>query len=122
MAYISINGTALARPPMTVTPSYNDLSSENSGRNAAGEMLKDRIATKVKLELEWSGLTASQAASILTAILTDIFFSVTYQDPKTNANRTITCYAGDPQLEVAYIDPITNKPFYRSMKISLIQK
>lgn len=118
---ISINGTPLARQPKSYIPSYNDISSENTGRNALGQMLKDRIAVKVKLELEWSGLTADQAASILQA-LSPIFFSVTYPDAKTDSNRTMTCYAGDPQLTTDFLDPITGKPFYRDMKISLIEQ
>ncbi len=118
---ISINGTPLARQPRTYTVSRNDLSSENSGRNAQGDMLKDRIATKVKMELEWGGLTYSQAASILTAI-SSIYFNVTYPDPKTGSDRTMECYAGDPQLTVDFLDPHTGKPYYRDMKVSLIER
>lgn len=118
---IKINGVTLARQPKTWTPSYNDLASEQSGRNALGQMLKDRIATKVKLELEWSGLTYSQASSILQAI-SPIYFSVTYPDAKTGGNRTMTAYAGDPQLTMSHIDPASGKPFYRDMKVSLIEQ
>jgi hypothetical protein len=118
---IKINGVALARQPMRYTPSYNDLASEQSGRNALGQMLKDRIATKVKLELVWGGRRWSQASSILQAI-SDIYFTVTYPDVKTGSDRTMTCYAGDPQLTVSHIDPVSGKPFYRDMKVSLIER
>lgn len=118
---IKINGNPLAKQPQRYTPSYNDLSSEATGRNALGQMLIDRIATKVKLELEWGGLDWIQASSILQA-LSGRLFTVTYPDAKTGTDQTITCYAGDPQMVTSHIDPVSGKPYYRDLKISLIEQ
>ncbi|MDD4797124.1 MAG: hypothetical protein PHO66_05095 [Eubacteriales bacterium] len=117
---IKINGVPLSRQPQAVSVSYNALAAETSGRNAKGQMLIDRVAIKAKLELKWGGLTAAEAAGILSAI-SGVFISVTYDDLKAGAPKTITCYTGDPQMEVSH-KLANGQYYYKSLSVSLIEQ
>ena len=66
----------------------------NAERNAQGQMMIDRIATKRKLELEWKSLKQAEISYLLNAVK-DIFFEVTYPDPMTGNTETKLFYVGD---------------------------
>jgi hypothetical protein len=94
MAILQIGGSSVP-DPSEFTWTLTDLSSDNSGRNAAGSMMKDRIAQKVKLACKWPFLTQAQAASLLQAVNATIFFTATYPDPMAGVTATNTFYVGD---------------------------
>lgn len=88
---ISINGVAIATPK-TFEPAINDLDGE-SNRNANGEMIRDRIAVKRKLNCEWGPLTQGEISTLLNAV-SSVFFTVTFPDPQLGM-ITKTMYVGD---------------------------
>lgn len=91
---IMINDVKLPNPSeMAVTISDYDASSDTVGRNSQGELFRDRVCIKRKIDLTWKLLTAEQMALILNAV-EDVFFTVTYYDPK-DGEKTITGYVGD---------------------------
>lgn len=93
-----INGVEVTAPKkLKVTISDID---GKSKRNTKAQMLRDRIAVKRKLECEWPPLTSSQISQILNAV-SDVFFSVTYIDPK-DGEVTKTCYVGDRPSALMY--------------------
>lgn len=51
MSQLIINGVTVV-PPKSFQVSVNDVDGE-TGRNANGDMVRDRITTKRKLECEW---------------------------------------------------------------------
>jgi hypothetical protein len=57
-------------------------------------MIKERIATKAKIELSWAFLSAEDTKTILQAVSADSFW-VGYMNPVTNAYTTKEFYAGD---------------------------
>lgn len=89
---LKINGVATATPKV-FRVEIMDLDGE-SHRNARGDVLRDRIATKRKLNCEWGPLTNSQISIILKAVQ-GVFFAVEYPDPLTSEMRTGTFYVGD---------------------------
>lgn len=89
---LKVNGVAIATPSVFKVV-ISDLDGE-SNRNANGELLRDRIAVKRKLECEWPLLTTSEASTLLQAVQ-DVFFTVTYPDPMVGGNTTKTFYVGD---------------------------
>jgi predicted molibdopterin-dependent oxidoreductase YjgC len=104
------------------TPSELNVGIQNiskAERNARGTMIIERIATKRKLELQWKYLTPSQLSTVLNAV-DPVFFSVTYQDPQTNASRTATFYSGDRTLGM--FDFQNGVPRYKDVKFSLIER
>lgn len=73
---------------------YQDISQPDSGRTLDGKMQKNRIGQKVKIELEWKGVSDEDASTILTAFDPE-FVDITYRDTKTNSILTKNFYTGD---------------------------
>lgn len=91
--FFTINGVNVTQPAEV---SYNryDLDSEDSFRSLSGEMQRDRVAVKVKLECRWNALTAQQMSQLLKA-MDDVFFDINYFDPHQGGYVTKTFYVGD---------------------------
>ena len=88
---LKINGVAIAAPKVYQVD-ISDLDGE-SNRNAKGELIRDRIAVKRKLNLEWGSLTQSEIQTLLKAV-SSVFFTVTFPDPQLGL-ITKTMYVGD---------------------------
>lgn len=117
MANILFLGTAYVKTPKKLTVGIYDVSS-SADRNAAGEILIDRVAVKRKIECEWGPLTNAEISDILTKV-TSVFFTVKYPDPLTGTEKTITCYVGDRTAPI-YKDSGT--PVWEGLKMNLIEK
>lgn len=80
-----------------------DLDSENTSRNEAGYMNRDRIRSGVyKIVAKWR-LTASQLAPFVTAI-SGVSFSVRFLDLTTASYVTRSMYVGDRSASVVVGD------------------
>lgn len=89
---LSVNGVSL-KTPKTFSVGIQAVDGD-SGRNAKGDMVRDYITTKRKLDIEWGPLTDSEISTILKAV-SGVFFSVTYPDPMEGKMLTKTFYVGD---------------------------
>lgn len=88
---LKINGVAIATPKVYEV-TVQDLDGETN-RNANGDMIRDRIAVKRKINLEWPPLSQSEISTLLTAV-SGVFFTVTFPDPQDGL-ITKTMYVGD---------------------------
>ena len=79
--------------PSTLTIGYQDVDYD-SGRTADGTMQRNRVAQKVKLQIEWPHMKPADVKKVLQAV-TPVWMQVTYLDPLTNSRKTKTMYAGD---------------------------
>lgn len=102
---IKIGSTYLPDPKRGgLTVSIKDLDSSSTGRNQMGTMMRDRIAVKREIQYQAPPLTNAQIKSALSA-MSNATFSLTYPDPMTGGNRTITAYVGDRSAPAySYID------------------
>lgn len=66
-------------------------------RNALGDMVIDRIATKRKIELDLKMLSPEEVSKVLRAV-SPVFFEVEYFDPQENSVQTRTFYSGDRNI------------------------
>ncbi len=89
---IKVNGVDISTPK-TFEVVIQDLDGEQSSRDQSGNMHRDRVAVKRKLQLEWPPLTQNEISTLLTAV-SGVFFSVTYPDPQAGT-VTKTMYVGD---------------------------
>jgi hypothetical protein len=89
---LKINGVAVATPK-TFKVTINDLDGE-SNRNARGELIRDRVAVKRKLDCEWPALNMAEISTLLKAVQ-NIYFQVEYPDPMEGEYITKTFYVGD---------------------------
>ena len=117
-AFFTINGTTVTQPA-EVTYNRYDLDSEDSFRSLSGEMQRDRIAVKVKLECRWNALTASQMSQLLQA-MDDVFFEINYFDPFEGQYVTKTFYVGDRSAPVYSI--AGGKVIFKSFSANFIEK
>ena len=117
MAMITVGSTGLPNPK-EMTWSEFDLSSEAAGRNLKGEMLKDVVAKKQKIELKWGPLTSAQMNTIMGAISSAVYLSVTFPGPTGSA--TLTMYVGDRTSDV--LKYVTSLEYWTGLSINFIQK
>ena len=116
MALITVNGVALPTPS-ELTTGVMDLS--KAERNTNGLMLIERIATKRKLEMSWTFLTANQLRDILQRV-SPVFFSVTYVDPQTDSLKTGTFYVGD--RNAGTLDYFNGVARYKDVTMNFIER
>ena len=116
--YLTINGRAV-KQPAEVTYNRYDLDSEDSFRSLSGEMQRDRVAVKVKLECRWNGLTSQEMSAILQA-MDDVFFDIYYFDPYLGSYTTKTFYVGDRSAPVYSI--AGGKVIFKSFSANFIEK
>lgn len=110
---LKLNGVAVAAPlPYNVI--INDLDAE-SGRNARGDMIRDRIGVKRSIPLEWGILTRQEAAQILNAV-SGVFFQVEYDDPQLGIT-TKTFYVGNRDSP-----KIIDGSFYKGLAFNVIER
>ena len=113
---IKINGVAIATPKV-FEATVSDIDGETN-RNAKGELIRDRVAVKRKINLEWGTLEQSEMSKILNAV-SNVFFTVEFPDPQLGL-ITKTMYVGDRTSPAySYID---NKIKWQGLKMNFIEK
>jgi hypothetical protein len=88
-------------------------------RNARGYLILERIATKQKLTISYSFISALDLAIVLKAIA-PTSYSVTYIDPVTNHFETYQMYCGD--RNVGMVDYMNGLPRYKDFTFDLIER
>lgn len=95
--------------PSSMTMNTYDLDSgEGSGRNQDGEMLRDRVAVKEKIELKFPPMYRSDYHKLLS-LIKDTFFQCRYFSDLQGKQRTVTMYVGDRKCSVYYMYDAKNE-------------
>ena len=116
---ILINGKEI-KCPSTFQYTRSDLDVD-SYRDINGNLVRNRIATKVQLTLTWkSGAMDVQSMSTLLKAFDDVYFSVTYFDVHDAQMRTATFYSSDKTAQMySYINGV---PVFNEISLTLIEK
>lgn len=95
-AYGVATGAAVTNLPASTKSDWakQDLSAPDAGRVESGRMLKKRRGKADRLDLEWSYITRSEAATVLQAFDSE-YILVEYLDAKLGDWRTEHFYTGD---------------------------
>ncbi len=112
-----VNGVAMPTPK-SFNVTISDLDGD-SNRNINGDLLRDRIATKRKLEIEYQPLNSEKLSLVLKAI-SPVFINVEYPDPLEGRVLTKVMYAGDKSIPMYRI--IGGVPKWNGLKFNLIEK
>jgi hypothetical protein len=72
----------------------SDLDAPNSGRCLDGRLIRNRVASKVRLDITCIPLPADKARIVLTAIMPE-WVTVTYTDPQLGMDVTKTMYSNN---------------------------
>lgn len=87
-------------------------------RNAAGDLMIERIATKRKVELGWAYLSKDDVKTLFAAVSATTF-TLEYIDPQTDTTITGTFYAGD--RTAAALDYIGSVIRYKDVKVNFVE-
>jgi len=120
MTAFLLNNTTV-KQPKTAEWYEQDLDSEKSTRSASGKMNRDRIAQKVKFSLEWGPMNDADMAQVLT-LLSAVFFSATYLDPKTAKTITKQFYSGDRKVGVYSWNDKYKEYRYSGLTVDIIEQ
>jgi len=82
--------------------SRNDLDGPNAGRNLDGTMIRDLVATKIRLDVTCNDLYESDFNTLLGLIIAQ-YVSVTYNDPYYG-ERTVRMYSNNHSAVASYTD------------------
>ena len=115
---ININGVVIATPK-TFEVEIADIDGETN-RNVKGDLTRDRIAVKRKLNLEWPPLTQSEI-SILLKSVSSVFFTVTFPDPELGI-ITKTMYVGDRTAPAYFYDEKIQEVKWSGLKMNFVEK
>ncbi len=98
---IKINDVEIAAYPLTFQVDIMDIDDvEGTLRMANGDVVRNRIAVKRKINLVFSGLYWDKVSSILQAIQAP-FFEAYYPDPFSGKYETKTFYVSDRKAPIA---------------------
>jgi hypothetical protein len=118
MALLTINLTAV-KTPSKLQVDISDIDGEST-RNANGNLIRDRIGTKRKLNCEFPPMSQSDMATLLGAV-SDVFFEVTYQDPILGVT-TKTFYVGDRNSPMYRFGNGTTDLLWESLKMNFVEQ
>jgi hypothetical protein len=110
---LQINGVSITSPK-GLQVDIMDLDG-TTNRNARGELVRDRIAVKRKLSIEWPALTDSEISVVLKSVQ-DVFFQCTFPDPVEGVKLTKTFYVGDRSA------PMYKEGLWESLKMDFVEK
>lgn len=119
MSLIKINGVPI-KTPSSFQYTRSDLDVD-SYRSLSGELIRNRVATKVQLTLTWkSGAMDVQSMSTLLKAFDNEFFQVEYFDIHDGAMRVGTFYSSDKVAQMySYVNGV---PVFNEISLTLIEK
>lgn len=87
--------------PASMSIGIQDLDNEEgTGRNANGTYQRDRVATKIKLTIQWTPMNSDDMKDILTSAIKNPFFKCKFFNPYIGGMDTKTMYVGDRTIPV----------------------
>lgn len=99
--------------------SRNDVDGPNAGRTMSGDMIRDRVATKIRLDITCRPLTEDELSYIMNLLLPE-FVSVTYDDPLYGV-VTKTMYANNHGAEYMFRSR-DGKDYWRNVTFPLVER
>lgn len=93
MPYVAAGGFTWTR---------NDIDSSDTGRLLSGELMRKRVATKIRLDITCRPLTEEESQRVLTALMPE-FVTVKYTDPQVGSVVTKTMYSNNHPASVALV-------------------
>lgn len=116
--------------PQTLTWDIYDLDSESGGRNQLGEMFRDRVAIKRKLNCTWGPMEPAEMAVLLRA-MKEVFFELSFPDAYGNEEvsleeddfrRTGTFYVGDRSTPMYMWNEDKKKYLWSGLSANFIER
>lgn len=119
MANLLVINGVVQKTPSKFEVNINDIDGQTT-RNANGQLIRDRIATKRKIELDFPPMTQTEISTLLTAV-TNEFFSVTYLDPILGMT-TKTFYVGDRSTPLYRFGTGGSEVLWENLKMNFVEQ
>ena len=100
--------------------SRNDVDGPNSGRALSGLMIRDRIATKIRLDITCRPLRREELMTLLNLLL-PVFVNVTYEDPMYGL-VTKTMYANNNPAEFLISNDSDTVEYWHNITFPLVER
>lgn len=100
--------------------SRNDIDGPNSGRTLSGLMIRDRVATKIRLDITCRPLKRTELNTLLNLIY-PVFVTVTYEDPMQGLVSK-TMYANNNKATFLFPRPGDVEEYWTSVTFPLVER
>ena len=119
---ISIDGTDITNliAYQGVQWKRNDIDGPNAGRTLSGLMVRDRVATKIRLDITCRQLTLPEVRMLLNLLMPE-FVSVTYDDPMDGI-VTRTMYANNNGAQFLFARDNDTKEWWDNVSFPLVER
>ena len=131
---ITIDGTDITNmiAHKGVKWSRNDIDGPNAGRTITGMMVRDRVATKIRLDITCRVMNEDELNTLLNLILPE-FVNVTYEDPQDGL-VTRVMYANNNSAEFLlhkshvipdelwYMEPAPDIEYWHNISFPLVER
>ena len=119
-ATLIIDGKVMPCPSSLVW-TIEDYDLDSSRSAITGELVRTRITTKEKIDLEWKAAALStEEVSLILQSISPVFVQVQYFSPLVGDYVTKTMYCGNRDIDFYRV--IDGIPQYGSIKFSLIER
>lgn len=99
---VKIDNMSLPIQPKTIEITTMDLDNgDTTVRTADGTLVRDRVAVKRQIKMEFGLMTWAQISVLLTQ-MKPAFFQVNYPDPEIGGYETKTFYCGNRPVSVPF--------------------
>lgn len=98
----------------------NDIDGPNAGRTLSGLMIRDRVATKIRLDITCKQLTLSEVRMLLNLLMPE-FVSVTYDDPMDGL-VTRTMYANNNGAQFLMVKNNDTEEYWDNVTFPLVER
>jgi hypothetical protein len=117
---VALNGVSLPEPAHGgAIFSVQDIDSAETGRNQNGDMMRERVATKIKWQFTFPPLNREKCSALLNAI-SGVTFELEYPDPyKASGTTTKTCYVGDRTTPI--YSTASGMPMWENISFSIVE-
>ena len=100
--------------------SRNDIDGVNAGRSISGLMIRDRVATKIRLDITCRPLKNDELRTLLNLLLPE-FVTVTYDDPMYGVVSK-TMYANNNPAEFLFPRPGDTVEYWDNVTFPLVER
>lgn len=118
MNYFKIGSKDFSHLVSSLKVAFEVLVSDESGRNANGDMVIDIVNKKRKISVGLRHTTDEEMKEFLAAIESYVV-TIQVRNPKTNALLSLNCYIGTPEPEYYTIQ--TGKVIYKPLNLNFIE-
>ena len=97
-----------------------DIDGVNAGRTLSGLMIRDRVATKIRLDIKCRPLKLAEVRTLLNLLMPE-FVSVTYDDPM-DGQVTRTMYANNNGAQFLFARNNDTLEYWDNVSFPLVER